>query len=114
MSLEWHLLLSWAVCVVVSSASLPAIVTVAVQLRSGRAKDWFYADIDGDATPEALVKFTRRNRSFKGASVFFSASGAAISIAIVSIRSSASPSSLRHGSSGELLEDVLLAVAWVS
>jgi hypothetical protein len=114
MNFNWHLLLSWAVCIVTSLASLPAIVTVAIQLRSGRAKDWFYADIDGDATPEALVKFSRRSRIFKGASVFFSAAGLGTSIAVVLVRSSASPSVFRHDSDGEILNDVLVTVAWVS
>ncbi|KAH7311377.1 hypothetical protein B0I35DRAFT_488698 [Stachybotrys elegans] len=67
--------------VVAILASIPAILSVILQIRSSKPKDRFYEDEDGCSPPEALAKFS--NSRQKITVLFFSVLGLASSVAIL-------------------------------
>jgi hypothetical protein len=75
------------------------------QSRNGKAKDQFYQDDDGCASPRSLAEFT--NRGSKIFIIAFSAIGAGTCIANLVI------SILRNDGVESIIESSLTVVAWV-
>lgn len=75
------------------------------QSRNGKARDQFYQDDDGCASPRSLAEFT--NRGAKSFIVVFSAIGAATCIANLVI------TTLYHDGVESVIEPALILAAWV-
>ena len=80
-----------------------ALQTALTQSRNGKARDQFYEDTDGCASPETLAKFT--NKVSKGFVIAIPAIGVGASIAGLVL------TTVHHGS---VIVAVLNVAAWVS
>ena len=92
-----------SVALAVSLLSCSVALQLALtQLRNGKARDQFYEDADGCASPESLAKFT--NKVSKGFVIAISAIGLGTSIAGLVL------TTLHHGS---VIVAVLNVATWV-
>lgn len=91
---------------VAAAAAVPAVFSIASQIRSRAPKDNFYEDQDGVATPESIAAFS--NKPSKFAIAFLAASTAGLSLAVSVL------STLDSSQRSLFLTTWLTTAAWVS